>query len=106
MKLGLTLNSLKLDMKEAIGHASKTGVKTIDVDATRGEVTGAMSSSGRRDFAKYVNSFGLEVAALGGDFGRTFSDENAVALYGNTQALIMEITNLFFYGILPHKDNQ
>ncbi len=89
MKLGLTLNSLRLDVKDAIGHASKTGVKTIDVDATRGEVTAAMSSSGRRDFTRYVNSFGLEVAVLGGDFGRTFSDDNAVErLFELTERLI------------------
>ncbi|MHC4197774.1 MAG: sugar phosphate isomerase/epimerase family protein [Planctomycetota bacterium] len=95
MKLGLTLNSLKLDVKEAIGHASKKGVKTIDVDATRGEVTAAMSSSGRRDFARYVNSFGLEIAALGGDFGRTFSDENAVErLFELTERLIGLATDL------------
>ncbi|MGR3295129.1 MAG: hypothetical protein ACUZ8A_02680, partial [Candidatus Bathyanammoxibius sp.] len=95
LKLGLTLNSLKLDVKEAIGHASRTGVKTIDVDAARGEVTGAMSSSGRRDFRRYVNSVGLEVAALGGDFGRTFSDENAVErLFELAERLIGLATDL------------
>lgn len=30
------------------------------------------------------------------------SDEKAVALYGVVQDLIMELINMFFYGILPH----
>jgi len=32
------------------------------------------------------------------------SDEKAVALYGGVQGLIMEIINLFFYGIIPKDD--
>jgi len=34
------------------------------------------------------------------------SDEKAVALYGSVQDLIMEIINMFFYGILPHDENR
>ena len=31
------------------------------------------------------------------------SDEKAVAMYDSVQDLIMELVNLFFYGILPHE---
>ncbi len=30
------------------------------------------------------------------------SDERAIGLYDNVQGLIMELVNLFFYGLLPH----
>jgi len=33
------------------------------------------------------------------------NDPQLVALYDSPQALIMEITNFFFYGILPHNEN-
>jgi len=33
---------------------------------------------------------------------KIISDEKAIGLYDNVQGLIMELVNLFFYGILPH----
>ncbi|NQU84189.1 MAG: TetR/AcrR family transcriptional regulator [Mariniphaga sp.] len=34
------------------------------------------------------------------------SDEKAVALYGSVQPLVMELINMFFYGILPHDSEE
>lgn len=34
------------------------------------------------------------------------SDEKAITLYGSVQNLIMELVNLFFYGILPHDSDK
>lgn len=89
MKLGLTLSSLGFDLREAVRRASGTGLGAVDVDATRGEITPTLSYSGRRDFLRYVRSFGLEVSALGGDFGKAFSDEDAMEqLFDRTERLI------------------
>ncbi len=95
MKLGVSLNSLGLGVKEAIGCAAKSGLRTIDVDATCGEITSDLSYSGRRDFLRYVGSYGLGVSALGGDFGRPFSDEDVVEqLFDKTTGLIELATGL------------
>ncbi|MFQ5861854.1 MAG: sugar phosphate isomerase/epimerase family protein [Candidatus Brocadiales bacterium] len=76
-------------MREAISRASRTGLGAIDVDATRGEITPALLHTGRRDFLHHVRSLGMEVSALGGDFGRNFSDEDAVeVLFERTERLI------------------
>ncbi len=89
MKLGLTLNSLGLDVREAVNRASRTGLEAVDVDTTRGEITPALSQSGRRDFLRYVRSLGLQISALGGDFERGFSDEGVVEqLFDMTERLI------------------
>ncbi len=89
MKLGVTLSSLGSDVKEAIGNVSRTGLAAIDVDAVHGPVTPELSHSGRRDFLRYVGTYGLEVRALCGDFGRGFSDEGAVErLFDETEKLI------------------
>lgn len=89
MKLGLTLNSLKLDVKEAISCASKAGLSTVDIDATRGEITPKLSYTGRRDLLHYISSLGMEISALGGDFGRAFSDAEVIeVLFEKTQELI------------------
>lgn len=89
MKLGLTLNSLRFDLREAVRRASGIGIGAIDVDATHGEITPALSYSGRRDFLHYARSCGLEISALGGDFGKSFSDEDAVEqIFDGTERLI------------------
>lgn len=89
MRLGLTLNSLKLDVKEAISSASRAGLCAVDIDATRGEITPMLSYTGRRDLLHYVNSLGVEISALGGDFGRAFSDVEVIeTLFEKTQELI------------------
>lgn len=75
MKLGLTLGSLRLGVREAIKRASKVGLKSFDVDATRGDITPRLSHTGRRDLLHYARSCGMEISALGGDFGKDLARE-------------------------------
>lgn len=76
-------------MREAVRRASGTGLGAIDIDATRGEITPNLSYTGRRDFLHYVRSLGMEVSALGGDFGRDFSDADVMeVLFEKTQEII------------------
>ncbi len=89
MKLGVTLASYHLDIREAIARASALGLKGFEVEATRGEITCALSRSGRRDFLHYSKSLKMEVCALSGCLGQGFGQlEGLEQLYENTKKLI------------------
>jgi sugar phosphate isomerase/epimerase len=89
MKLGVTLASLHLAIRDAIVRASTMGFKGFEVEATRGKITHELSSTGRRDFLHYSRSCGMEVSALSGCFGQDFGQEEGVErLVEKTKALI------------------
>ncbi len=69
MKLGVTLASLHLDIRDAIARASTLGLKGLEIEATRGEITYELSHTGRRDLLHHSKSCGMEIAALSGYFG-------------------------------------
>ncbi|HHT9140448.1 MAG TPA: sugar phosphate isomerase/epimerase family protein [Candidatus Tripitaka californicus] len=79
MKLGVTLASLRLNVREAIALASTIGLKGFEVEATRGEVTCELSRTGRRDFLHYSKSCRMEICALSGCFGQDFGREGGRA---------------------------
>lgn len=94
MKLGLTLGSLRLTVRDAISRASTVGLAAFDVDATSGEVTPDLSHTGRRDFRRYAHSCGMEIIGLGGDFGQDLSREGTDKLFEKTKRLIDLATDL------------
>jgi AcrR family transcriptional regulator len=60
-------------------------------DFTHAQEMGWMRKNIKLDFILYFNSKMVEM----------IYDPNLLSMYNNTQELIMEITNLFFYGIFP-----
>lgn len=89
MKLGVTLASLRLNVRDAIALASTIGLKGFEVEATRGEVTCELSRTGRRDFLHYSKSCRMEICALSGCFGQDFGREEGLEqLFEETKRLI------------------
>jgi sugar phosphate isomerase/epimerase len=89
MKLGVTLASLRLGIRDAIARTSSIGLKGFEIEATTGEVTYELSRTGRRDFLHYFKSYRLEISALSGCFGRELSQgEGLEQLIDRTKKLI------------------
>ncbi|MFN3467776.1 MAG: sugar phosphate isomerase/epimerase family protein, partial [Candidatus Brocadiales bacterium] len=73
----------------AIARASAIGLKGLEVEATRGEITCELSSTGRRDFLHYSKSCRMEISALSGYFGQDFSQARGLEqLLEKTKRLI------------------
>lgn len=89
MKLGVTLASLHLGIRDSIARVSAIGLKGFEVEATKGEVTYELSHTGRRDLLHYSNSYGLEISALSGCFEPGFGqEEEPEQLFEKTKKLI------------------
>jgi sugar phosphate isomerase/epimerase len=69
IKLGLDVNDLRLPIKEGLRVASDLRFRAVEIGAAEGEASpAALSVSGRRHLARYVNGLGLELASLTADF--------------------------------------
>lgn len=87
MKLGVTLASLRLGVRDAVAQASTIGLKGFEVEATRGEITHELSRTGRRDFLHYSRSCRMEICALSGYFGQALNQYGSGQDFGQTEAL-------------------
>lgn len=77
-KIGVVVESLKLDVKAGIAKAAELGVDGFQMYVTKGETAAEnMSADDRRDFERYVTDQGIEISALCGDMGKGFLDPNS-----------------------------
>ncbi len=69
-KAGVVLDSFGQPVKEAMQSAAQLGFRKVELPAVTGPVEpGELSRTGRRHLLHFVQGLGLELAALGGDFG-------------------------------------
>ena len=74
-KIGVMVDSFRLDMQAAVKKAKEIGADGIQVYTTRGPMSPEnLSSRHRKEFLDFVTSNGLVISALCGDLGEGFSD--------------------------------
>ena len=74
-KIGVIIDSFRVDIPTAVVKAAQVGVQGIQVYATRGEMAPEnMNSHKRSEFKKLVADNGLVISALCGDLGGGFTD--------------------------------
>lgn len=77
-KLGVLLESFRLPTKEAILCASKLGVDGVQIFAANGEYDPQnITNEKKKELISMLNSNGIEVSALCGDFGTGFGNREA-----------------------------
>ncbi|NJD02149.1 MAG: sugar phosphate isomerase/epimerase, partial [Ruminiclostridium sp.] len=76
-KIGIRVNSFRLELKEAIRKSKEAGAQGIQVTATYGDIVPEnLDVKQRKEFLDMVTSYGLEISALCGDLGgHGFTDE-------------------------------
>ncbi|MBI2950515.1 sugar phosphate isomerase/epimerase [bacterium] len=71
LKVGVMVESFRVGVREGVRMAKEVGADGIQVYTTRGEMAPEnLSTSGRQDFLRYVQSQGLAISALCGDYGK------------------------------------
>ena len=74
-KIGVIVDSFRIDIKDAVKKAKEVGADGIQVYTTRGPMAPEnLSSQQRKEFLDYVTSNGLVISALCGDLGEGFAD--------------------------------
>jgi L-ribulose-5-phosphate 3-epimerase len=69
-KIGVIIDSFKLDVKSAVKKAKEIGAQGIQIYTTNGELSPEnMTAEKRKEFVDFVSSNGLEISALCGDLG-------------------------------------
>lgn len=69
-KIGVIIDSFKLDVKSAVKKAKELGAQGIQVYTTNGELSPEnLTATKRKEFLDLVRSNGLEISALCGDLG-------------------------------------
>lgn len=71
LKVGVMVESFRVGVREGIRMAREVGADGIQVYTTRGEMAPEnLSNSGRKDFLRFVESNGMVISALCGDYGK------------------------------------
>lgn len=80
MKIGVIPDCFRLSIKDGIKKAKELGLDGIQPYATYGDLDPKnLSKTGRDDFKHFVQSLGLEISALVGDFGgHGFADQKRI----------------------------
>lgn len=74
-KIGVIVDSFRIDIKEAVKKAKEVGAQGIQVYTTRGPMAPEnLSAKQRKEFLDLVTSNGLVISALCGDLGEGFAD--------------------------------
>lgn len=74
-KIGVIVDSFRLDIKEAVKKAKEVGASGIQVYARSGPMAPEnMDGNKRKEFLDMVTSNGLTISALCGDLGEGFAD--------------------------------
>jgi len=75
-KIGVLSDSFRLAPREGLRKSKEVGASGVQVYACQGEVSPeGMDAAARKDFKAFVAGLGLEIAALCGDLGGGFADE-------------------------------
>lgn len=69
MKIGVITDCFKKTHKEGIEIASKLGLNGVQIYATTGEFSPALSAEKREEYRRLLRDSGLEISALCGDMG-------------------------------------
>lgn len=90
LKVGVMIESFRLGVRGGIAKAAELGADGFQIYVTNGEMyPDNLSQSGRRDFLQFVNSHGLVISALCGDFGKPYDREEGLdELIGKTKKVI------------------
>lgn len=78
-KIGVIVDGFRVGVREGLQKAREVGAEGVQIYAVRGEMEpSALSADDRRELKQYIDSLGLEIAALCGDLGRFgFEDKTA-----------------------------
>ncbi len=70
MKIGIMVDSLRLPIRDGIQKAAELGAEGLQMYAVKGEMAPEqLDANGRRELRGYIESLGLQVAAVCGDLG-------------------------------------
>lgn len=77
-KIGVIVDGFRVNVRDGLKKAKEVGAEGVQIYAVSGEMDPANLSAGqRKDLKDYIDSLGLEVAALCGDLaGHGFQDKN------------------------------
>ncbi|MBR5060267.1 MAG: sugar phosphate isomerase/epimerase [Clostridia bacterium] len=76
-KIGAMADSFRLPMREALLKVKEVGAEGFQMYAVAGEFSAEnLDKNARSEFKKYVDSLGLTISALCGDFGHGFHDRD------------------------------
>lgn len=79
LKVGVMIESFRLGVRGGIAKAAELGAEGFQIYVTSGEMyPDNLSQSGRREFLDFVNSQGLVISALCGDFGQPYDREEGL----------------------------
>ncbi len=112
-KIGVIVDSFRLDMKEGIKKAKEVGASGIQVYATNGPMSPEnLSVKQRKEFLDRVKSNGLVISALCGDLGSGFGDRETNPWKIEKSKRIMDLardldTNIIttHIGVVPENSN-
>lgn len=77
-KIGVIVDSFRLDIREGIKKAKEVGASGIQVYATNGSMAPEnLNAKQRKEFVDMVSSNGLVISALCGDLGSGFADKES-----------------------------
>ena len=75
--IGAMADSFRLPVREALLKVKEVGAEGFQIYAVRGEFSAEnLDKNARSEFKKYVDSLGLKISALCGDFGHGYYDRD------------------------------
>ncbi|UHA72174.1 sugar phosphate isomerase/epimerase family protein [Paenibacillus sp. 481] len=113
--IGVITDSFRLPVREALLKAKEVGADGVQIYATHGEMDAAnLTPAARKELRSYIESLGLQVSALVGDFGgHGFQDRaaNPEKIEKSKRVLDLALdlgTNIVttHIGIVPHEQNE
>ena len=100
-KIGVMLDSFKLDFKQGIQKAKEVGASGIQIYATYGPMAPEnLSAAQRREIKDIVSSNGLVISALCGDLGGGFAKQEENAKRIEKSKRIMDLAKDLDTGII------
>ena len=71
LRIGVVVESFRIGVRQGMKMAARLGLSGVQIDVTGGDLAPErLGRSARRDLASTARSYGLEISALGGNFGR------------------------------------
>lgn len=110
-KIGVIVDSFGVGVREGLKKAQEVGADGVQIYAVKGEMDpDQLTSSGRKELKKYIESLGLEISALVGDLGgHGFQDKSHNAWKVEKSKRILDLAKELgtdivttHIGIVPH----